>query len=85
MPKQQSPMEIRARALEDAADAFDMLQDAPGIAWDDLLDVDKLQASADFAIEEPSNWMREKASRLRDGHELTLGYVAEYKAERAVE
>lgn len=60
MPKLQPPAETRARALEDAADAFDSLQDMPVIFGPGC------QAKADEALEDPAAWMRSWAQLIRD-------------------
>lgn len=66
MPKLQPPSETRARALEEAADAFNCLQDAPLIAWDGLVDVNKVQQQADEAQEDPAEWLRAQARKIRE-------------------
>ncbi len=66
MPKLQPPSEIRARALEDAADAFSCLQDAPLIAWDGLVNVAQVQEQADEALEDPAEWLRSQARKIRE-------------------
>lgn len=63
------PSETRARAIEDAANAFDYLQDAPLIAWDGMVNVAELQARADEALEDPAEWLRRYAQRIRDNGE----------------
>lgn len=67
--KIQPPSETRARAIEDAADAFDYLQGAPLIAWDGLVNVAKIQAQADEALEDPAEWLRRYAQRIRENGE----------------
>ncbi|HCM94959.1 MAG TPA: hypothetical protein DIT09_10075 [Glutamicibacter sp.] len=66
MPKLQPPSETRARALEDAADAFSCLQDAPLIAWDGLVNVAQVQEQADDALEDPAEWLRAQARKIRE-------------------
>lgn len=63
--KIQPPSETRARAIEDAADAFDYLQDAPLIAWDGMVNVAEVQARADEALEDPTQWLRDYAQQIR--------------------
>lgn len=68
--KQQPPSETRARAIEDAADAFSRLQDAPQIAWDGMLNVAKLQEQADEALQDPAQWLRDYAQKIRENGEM---------------
>ncbi|MGV2855414.1 hypothetical protein ACNPON_17690 [Glutamicibacter sp. AGC13] len=52
--------------MEDAADAFSCLQDAPLIAWDGLVNVAQVQEQADDALEDPAEWLRAQARKIRE-------------------
>lgn len=67
--KPQPPSETRARAIEDAANAFDYLQNAPLIAWDGMVNVAEAQARADEALEDPAQWLRDYAQKIRKNGE----------------
>lgn len=75
-------MEIRARALEDAADWLDWAPEVANIAFDGHSNAGQIAAQYDAALEDPGEWLRTRANELRDSHALTLGYVDEYKAEK---
>ena len=82
MPKQQSPMEIRARALEAAADWLEWAPEVASIACEGPSNAGQIAAQYDAALEDPGEWLRTRANELRDSHALTLGYIAEYKTQK---